>query len=252
MRRLLLIIGLATTLLAGSGCRGLFHKHEEHIVVATTPDEPLQYIPSAEAVEKLQKVEHQLAKGHWAKAEELLNEILALEPQCGIAHNQLGVLYLRRCDLYRAAIEFDNAISLLPSDPEPQYNLGMTLERAMRYPQAVIHYETAFSLSPTNPAILGSLIRARLIVDEADPEVKFLLEDLLMIETRPDWRAWAEEELALIQPLTHDPRPQLTAPSTKDAPKETLLEPPPLRPPSAVPPPPAPGEIFPWAEPAKD
>ena len=97
-----------------------------------------------------------------------------------------------------------------------------------------------------------NLIRARLIVDEADPEVKFLLEDLLMIETRPEWRAWAEEELALIQPLTHDPRPQLTAPSTKDSPKETPLEPPLLRPPSAVPPSPAPAEIFPWVSPRID
>lgn len=248
MARLLLITGFAVTLLVGSGCHGIFKKNEDRVVVSADPHATGPYVPCLETIEKLQKAEHQFEKGHLAKSEELLNEVLAVEPECGLAHNQLGILYLRRCDLYRAAIEFDKAIDLLPLDPEPQNNLGMTLEKAQRYPQAIIHYETAYTLAPTNPAILGNLIRARLLVDEADPGVKLLLQDLLMIETRPEWRAWVEEELALIQPLVHGQRnATLTPPAPPKPAVPPLPEPPPLQPLMTPPPSPA-GEAFPWAE----
>lgn len=48
----------------------------------------------------------------------------------GPAHNNLGVLFLERGQLCKAANEFEWTRKLLPGHPDPRVNLALTLERA--------------------------------------------------------------------------------------------------------------------------
>src|ERR1051326_6844899 len=63
------------------------------------------------------------------KAEQLLQSAVKADPFNGPAHNDLGVLYLRQSKLYEAASEFELARKLMPGNPDPRLNLGLTFEK---------------------------------------------------------------------------------------------------------------------------
>lgn len=138
-----------------------------------------------------------IKKSNWAKAEIKLKEILADYPDYAPAHNALGDLYLRRGQLYAAAISFDRARELIPDQPEPLNNLGLVHERAGRFEQATSYYHQARMLDPINPYILGNLARIKVQQDEWNEELRSLLKEVVFLDTRPAWRQWASETLAI-------------------------------------------------------
>ncbi len=127
-------------------------------------------------------------------AEKLLSAIRA-DPQYGPAHNNLGLLQFDDGKLYQAVLSFERARELMPSDPAVYYNLGLALEKAGRKNQALELYWQAVELDPTEPHFLGNLVRLRRRLGEDGPDVVAQLQDLMLIETRPDWRDWASEQL---------------------------------------------------------
>jgi len=145
---------------------------------------------------------NEAALRHWTngelgKAEAKFKKALAADVAFGPAHNNLGKLYFELGNLYLAAWEFEYATKLMPDRPEPHSNLGLVLEAVGRLDEAIANYETAYRLAPTNPQFVGNLARARLRMSESDPTVRPLLGELLLVETRPEWRHWAMETLAL-------------------------------------------------------
>ena len=71
------------------------------------------------------------------RAEAMLRDALAADLFHGPAHNNLGVIHLKRGELYEAAHEFEWARKLMPGHPDPRFNLAMTLELAGRSDDAV-------------------------------------------------------------------------------------------------------------------
>lgn len=127
-------------------------------------------------------------------AEKLLSAIRA-DPKYGPAHNNLGLLQFDDGKLYQAVLSFERARELMPSDPAVYYNLGLALEKAGRKNRALELYWQAVELDPTEPHFLGNLVRLRRRLGENGPDVIAQLQDLMLIETRPDWRDWASEQL---------------------------------------------------------
>jgi Tfp pilus assembly protein PilF len=138
-----------------------------------------------------------IKKGRWAKAETKLQEIVADYSDYAPAHNALGDLYLRRGQFYSAAIAFDRAHVLLPDQPEPLNNLGLVHEKAGRLDEATSYYNQARMLAPTNQYVLGNLARIKVQQDEWSEELKTLLKEVVFLDTRPAWRQWASETLAI-------------------------------------------------------
>ena len=115
----------------------------------------------------------------------------------GPAHNSLGLMHFEDGDLFQAVLEFERAMELMPQDPDVYYNLGLTLETAGKVFEAMDLYLQATEMDPTNPLYLGNLVRLRIRLGEDDPSLITQLQDLILIETRPDWRRWADQQLAL-------------------------------------------------------
>lgn len=67
----------------------------------------------------------------------------------GPAHNNLGVIYLKKGLLFEAAGEFQWARQLLPGHPDPRLNLALTLETAGKTDDAIATYKTALEVFPT-------------------------------------------------------------------------------------------------------
>ena len=139
-----------------------------------------------------------LHEGDQARAEQLLLDALTADVTHGPAHNNLGQLYYQQKRYYEAAWEFQYAIRLMPHQPIPRNNLGLVFEATGQLDEAAEHYGLAVAEEPDNPVLLGNLARARIRRGDTGPEVRDLLQQIVMKDTRPEWRAWAERQLHLI------------------------------------------------------
>ena len=131
------------------------------------------YTPADEAdrdpvkAAKLNEEAAELIKADPDRAEQLLREALTCDLYHGPAHNNLGVIFLERGELFEAANEFEWARKLLPGHPDPRLNLGLTLERAGRDLQAIERYRAALEVVPEHIPTIQAL--ARLMVRSKTP-----------------------------------------------------------------------------------
>jgi Tfp pilus assembly protein PilF len=151
--------------------------------------------PEAAAKQNLHGLEA-LAKGKWDKAEKHFKEALIKDVDFGPAHNNLGRLYFDQGKNYLAAWEFEYAVKVMPQRGEPYNNLGLVMERVGKLEQAVDAYEMANILCPNHPEVVGNLARVHWCQDKSNMRTRDLLEQLVFIDTRPDWVSWAKEQIA--------------------------------------------------------
>jgi Flp pilus assembly protein TadD len=110
----------------------------------------------------------------------------------GPAHNNLGVVFLERGELYEAATEFEWARKLMPGHPDPRLNLAITLDRAGQVDEALNAYTAALEVYPGHIGAVQGLARLTVREGQADG---WLGRIALEGETQ-EWRQWAAGELA--------------------------------------------------------
>jgi Tfp pilus assembly protein PilF len=187
MNQLFAIIVVLCVLLApGAGCQATPHgpyntpsnesRDPQHAQALTT-----------QAVDLMERDPH--------KAEELLRQALTADVYFGPAHNDLGVLELRRGNLYEAANEFEWARKLMPGHPDPRMNLALTLERAGRVDEALATYETALEVYPHHIPTLQAMSRLQLRRNRADDRTQAMLEEIAVAGDTQQWRQWAQWQL---------------------------------------------------------
>lgn len=145
----------------------------------------------------------------------------------GPAHNNIGLLHYDEGNLYPAILAFERAMELMPQNATAYYNLGLTLEAGGKLDQALDLYWQAHEMDPTEPHYLGNLVRLRVRMGENGPDVISQLQDLILIETRPDWKRWADKELALDLNMALDRGPEtpnFNSSDSDDAPEEQKRE----------------------------
>lgn len=149
-----------------------------------------------------------LNKGEIDLAAKRFREAVEADFAYGPAHNNLGLMHYEQGNLYQAVMAFEQAREFMPNDPAVVYNLGLALESAGRIDEALDLYYTATEMDQANPNFLGNLVRLRVRMGEQDEELLQQLEDLVLIETRPDWRRWADSQLGLTMNLALDRGPE--------------------------------------------
>ncbi len=138
-----------------------------------------------------------IRKLNLGQAEQLLREALMADINFGPAHNTLGKVYYDQRKFYLAAWEFEYAIKVMPERPEPHNNLGLVYEAVLRLDQAVEHYETAALHSPQKAEYLGNLVRARVRRGDHSADLRPMLEELILLDSRTEWVDWAKKQLVL-------------------------------------------------------
>jgi tetratricopeptide (TPR) repeat protein len=129
------------------------------------------------------------------EAERLLREALAADLYHGPAHNNLGVLFLARGELYEAAHEFEWARKLMPGHPDPRMNLALTLEAAGRIDDALETYATALEVYPDHMPTIQALARCQLRYNRADERTQAMLKQIALGGETEQWRDWARGQL---------------------------------------------------------
>jgi Tfp pilus assembly protein PilF len=128
------------------------------------------------------------------KAEALLREALTADLYLGPAHNNLGVVFLNRGDLYQAAGEFEWARKLMPGRPDPRMNLALTLERAGRTDEALSAYASALEVEPTHIETTQALTRLQVRSGRSNDQTRANLDEISLRGTTELWRTWASQQ----------------------------------------------------------
>jgi tetratricopeptide (TPR) repeat protein len=103
--------------------------------------------PAQDLYTKALDAEH---KNDDAKAISLLTDAIAQYPQFGLAHGELGALYLKSNQLDKAVEELKAAQKALPDDPQIEFNYGFALGGKNDYVEAEKHLRRAVKMMDKN------------------------------------------------------------------------------------------------------
>lgn len=163
------------------------------------------YTPRSEAsrnpleAQRLTLLAVSVAESDPARAEALLREALTADLWHGPAHNNLGVVFMGQGKLYEAANEFEWAKKLLPGDPDPRFNLALTLERARRFDDALSDYHDTLDQHPHHMPTKQALVRLQRWLGKADRETPMLLKEIALEGESEVWRDWAAKQLVALR-----------------------------------------------------
>jgi tetratricopeptide (TPR) repeat protein len=173
------------------------------LAACSAPRETGPYQPQEEVrrdtarAEALNRQAAELLDSDADEAERLLREALTADLFFGPAHNNLGVLFLKRGKLYEAASEFEWARKLLPGHPDPRVNLALALETAGKTSEAMAAYDAALEVYPGYlPAVMGAASLS-LRAGREEERLEGWLEEIAFRVEEPGWREWARENLVL-------------------------------------------------------
>jgi Flp pilus assembly protein TadD len=127
------------------------------------------------AVDLYVRAQEAARKGDSAKAESLLAEAVAAQPQFGLAHNELGLLHMRAGRIDRALEEYRLASKALPDDPLVQLNYGTALTQKKEFVEAEKQLRRALrrlDKSAAGHMYLGVALIGLKNIDEAERELQ--------------------------------------------------------------------------------
>ncbi|MFN2542925.1 MAG: tetratricopeptide repeat protein [Chthoniobacterales bacterium] len=98
----------------------------------------------------------------YANIEALWRTTLAANPDCWMAHNNLGIVLFQKGQLDEAISHYRTTLQLQPTFGDAEYNLGNALLGKGEIDQALVHCEKALTLQPNDPDTHVALANALL------------------------------------------------------------------------------------------
>jgi Flp pilus assembly protein TadD, contains TPR repeats len=89
--------------------------------------------------------------------EMLWRTTLARNPECWMAHTNLGLVLLQQGKIDDAIAHYRSALQMQPDSWDAEYNLGTALLGKAQVDEAILHCEKAVRMRPTDPDSLVSL-----------------------------------------------------------------------------------------------
>lgn len=91
------------------------------------------------------------AQNQYDEAIELLDSVIAANPDCAPALNNLGTVYFAKQQFGLAVKAYQEAIDLRPDFADAYYNMGLACARLQRDEEALAAYEALIHISPDHP-----------------------------------------------------------------------------------------------------
>jgi len=124
----------------------------------------------------------------WADAEVYYRQSISAYDDLAAAWNNLGVVMVQQQNYLEATNAFRRVADLLPQDPTPYENLGITYQRAGYADDALRAYESSLERDPNwLPSIRGYASSVKLLNRANDGDLEVLRRGL-MLETDQKWR----------------------------------------------------------------
>jgi len=106
----------------------------------------------------------------YADIETLWRTTLAKNPECWMAHTNLGLVLFEKGKIDDAIAHYRSALQMQPDWWDAEYNLGTALLAKGQVDEAILHCEKAVSMRPTDPdaqVSLGNLLHQKGRIDDA-------------------------------------------------------------------------------------
>ena len=106
----------------------------------------------------------------YADIETLWRTTLAKNPECWMAHTNLGLVFLEKGKIDDGIAHYRSALQMQPDSWDAEYNLGTALLAKGQVDEAILHCEKAVSMRPTDPdaqVSLANLLLQKGRIDEA-------------------------------------------------------------------------------------
>jgi Flp pilus assembly protein TadD len=95
--------------------------------------------------------------GIYKNGETLWRTTAAENPDCFVAHDNLGFILLQRGDVEAALDQIQTAVQLRPDDAAAQKNLGSALLQKGRLDEAMVHFQKALEMKPDDSGAENNL-----------------------------------------------------------------------------------------------
>lgn len=165
-RKLLILLAAAFSL---AGCHSNTTSHEKNVKAA---EGRWQHIRTEH---KLQIARQQFETGDLDQSEKTLLEAIANDPTSARLWTLAGRIALERGQLEKSAQRLNKAIELDAKTSEPQYYLGIVLQRWKQFDRAHAAYSKAYDLQADNVSFLLA-VTEMLVAMERNDEALALLE----------------------------------------------------------------------------
>src|SRR6185369_6734667 len=106
----------------------------------------------------------------YSDAETLWRTTLARNPECWMAHTNIGLVLFQKGQIDEAIAHYRSALQMQPDWWDAEYNLGTALSAKGQIDEAILHSEKAVSMRPADPdarVSLANLLFQKGRIDEA-------------------------------------------------------------------------------------
>ncbi len=114
------------------------------------------FVPAVGAVLAMFMLSHAQI-GYWKDGESLFGRALRVTAHNHIAHNGMGLVFLRRGDLDRASYHFREALKIKPDDKEAWNNVGIIFMKQGQFAAAVPAYREVLKIDPSSAKAYNNL-----------------------------------------------------------------------------------------------
>lgn len=138
------------------------------------------------------------------RAIELYAQALRLDDSMQNAWNNVGTLLMESSRYADAVNAFQRASQLLPSDPRPEYNIGVAYQNNGWGEDAYRHFENAIARDRSHLPSIRGLIRAAEMTNRADLELLDTIKSATLRETEPQWQSYFQRQRFRIEAILNE------------------------------------------------
>lgn len=148
----------------------------------------------AQEAEKLEKTNPSLALETYRRA-------VAMDDSVHNAWNNMGTLLMEQGNYSDAVAAFQIAADLMPTDPRPQYNMGIAYQRNGWGEEAFRHFSLAMERDPSHLPAMRGYIRAAEMTGRADDRLIQVIRAALLRDTDEQWRTYFQRQRYRVEAL---------------------------------------------------
>jgi len=155
----------------------------------------------------------QEALAHYQKASKLAEDgkdeqalaeyrkALELDDQLYAAWNNMGQLLMAQGNYSDAVSAYQIAAGIEPTDPRPEYNIGLAYQKVGWAKDAYGHFEKALNRDPNYMPAMRGLVRSAEMQGRGDEELLVLIKQAQLLETDEKWREYFRSQFYRVQSI---------------------------------------------------
>ncbi len=141
----------------------------------------------AQALEQYRRASTLHAQGETDEALSAYRKALELDDKLYGAWNNMGQLLMDQGNFADAVSAFKIASGIEPTDPRPEYNIGLVYQKVGWAQDSFEHFQSALDRDPNYIPALRGIIRSAEMLGKGDPQILGYIRNAQLRETDEQW-----------------------------------------------------------------